>query len=268
MNVTSIMYHDIVANGAYDSSGFPGTDAAMYKVDQDDFRVHLKTISTAVEQPPISILQVKNDDSKSPRLTITFDDGGVSAASCVAEMLEQLEWPGHFFVTAGYIDKPGFLSRQQIQALHRGGHVIGSHSYSHPVRMSYCSAEMIHREWVESIDLLSQIVGEKVKVASVPGGFYSRTIAEMAAEVGIENLFTSEPTTRCHIVNGCRVLGRYTIQRWTPPSVIASLVNGHGFARSRQALLWNVKKVSKTVGGKQYLRLRKLVTQKSFGRNA
>lgn len=268
MNITSIMYHDVVEVGAYDASGFQGSDAALYKVDRDQFNTHLAAIADAVAFAPTSVLDLLTNAADLSALTMTFDDGGVSAHTCVAESLEQLGWPGHFFVTAGYVGKPGFLSRQQIQDLHRSGHIIGSHSYSHPVRMSYCSSEAIGREWSQSIDLLSDITGSRIRVASVPGGFYSRKVAQKAAEAGIEALFTSEPTTKCYVVDGCLVLGRYTIQRWMPPSVIASLAKGQGFARSRQVILWNVKKASKILGGTQYLRLRKLLTQKSFGRDA
>ena len=30
--MTALMYHDVVAPGADDASGFPGRDAALYKV--------------------------------------------------------------------------------------------------------------------------------------------------------------------------------------------------------------------------------------------
>jgi peptidoglycan/xylan/chitin deacetylase (PgdA/CDA1 family) len=268
MNITSIMYHDVVDAGAYDVSGFEGADAALYKVDSEQFKMHLSAIAAAVEDQPISVLELLTKRREGTPLLVTFDDGGVSAHTHVTEILDGLRWPGHFFVTAGYIDKPGFLTKQQIQDIHRRGHIIGSHSLSHPERMSYCSQEEISREWRQSLDLLSDITGSKTRIASVPGGFYSRKVAEKAAEEGVEVLFTSEPTTRSHVVDGCLVLGRYTVQRWMSPAVVAALANGHGFARSKQVILWNVKKASKMLGGTRYSRLRKLLTQKSLGRDA
>jgi len=67
---------------------------------------------------------------------------------------------------------------------------------------------------------LATIVGHRSKIASVPGGYYSRRATEAAAEAGIETWFTSEPTAHARTVNECQVLGRYTVQR----------VMGHGMA--------------------------------------
>ena len=52
----------------------------------------------------------------------------------------------------------------------------------------------LDREWRQSIARLSAVLGDPVKVASVPGGYYSREVGESAAAAGIEALFTSEPT--------------------------------------------------------------------------
>src|SRR5262245_47304812 len=52
----------------------------------------------------------------------------------------------------------------------------------------------------KSRELLRDILGESVTVASVPGGYYGRAVAETAAEAGIRVLFNSEPTTRTQTV--------------------------------------------------------------------
>ena len=262
MRVTSIMYHDVVDPGAYDISGFLGADANLYKVERDQFKAHLKAIAGA-SITPASILDFLHSAPNFSPLIITFDDGGMSAHSFVAEFFEELGWPAHFFITAGCVDRPGFLTANQIQDLYRRGHVIGSHSYSHPA-MSYCDAQAIRDEWRKSVDLLSTIIGTKIRVASVPGGYYSGEVARQAAEVGIEALFTSEPTTKVEVVDGCLVLGRYAIQRWMSPTTVMKLAKGSGFARSRQVLLWNTKKVLKTLGGSQYLKLRRILTSRSI----
>jgi peptidoglycan/xylan/chitin deacetylase (PgdA/CDA1 family) len=260
------MYHDVVDSGAYDGSGFLGADANLYKVARNQFKAQLSAIAGA-GIVPASILDFLPSPTDSSPLIITFDDGGVSAHSVVAEYFDDLSWPAHFFITAGCVDKAGFLNANQIRDLHRRGHVIGSHSYSHQA-LSNCPPEVIRDEWRKSIDLLAPIIGTKIRVASVPGGYYSREVARLAAEAGIEALFTSEPTTKTEVVEGCLVLGRYAIQRWMSPTTIVGLANGSGFARSRQVFLWNTKKVLKTLGGNQYLKLRKRLTNRSVSEHA
>jgi peptidoglycan/xylan/chitin deacetylase (PgdA/CDA1 family) len=260
MRAISIMYHDVVGRGEWETSGFPGADAALYKLEREAFAAHLRAIAESVREHPVRVTDIRlaPQPAASP-LMITFDDGGVSAYTHIADMLEEHGWRGHFLVTTDYIDKPGFLKREQIRELHRRGHVIGSHSASHPQRMAHCGWDECLREWRTSLQALSDVLGEKVEVASVPGGYYSKKVAEAAAEAGIKRLFTSEPTSACHEVSGCLILGRYTIQRWMSPQTAAGLARGKLTPCLRQKLLWSAKKMTKALGGQYYLKLRLLV---------
>ncbi|HEX8145425.1 MAG TPA: polysaccharide deacetylase family protein [Pyrinomonadaceae bacterium] len=255
MRAISIMYHDVVERGETQASGFPGPDAALYKLERGRFSAHLSAIAAARADGPTRVFELSETPVRAPWL-LTFDDGGVSAYTCVADMLEERGWRGHFLVTAGYIGKPAFLSREQIIELHRRGHVIGSHSSTHPMRMSYCSPRELQEEWRTSVETLSDILGQQVTVASVPGGYYSREVAEAAALSGIESLFTSEPVTKCVRVDGCLVLGRYTVQSQMMPERAAALACGQLSPRVRQLLFWNAKKITKSLGGRYYLKLR------------
>ena len=89
-----------------------------------------------------------------PPTLLSFDDGGVSAYEHIAPMLESYNWVGCFFITTDRIDTPAFVSREQIRDLHRRGHVIGSHSCSHPKKMSECSREELLEEWQRSLSCL------------------------------------------------------------------------------------------------------------------
>jgi peptidoglycan/xylan/chitin deacetylase (PgdA/CDA1 family) len=256
MRAISIMYHDVLSRGENDESGFPWPDAGLYKLERAQFVEHIEAIAAAIRHKPISVFDLARGINESIPLLLTFDDGGRSAYACVAEILEAMGWRGHFLVTANYVDHPAFLTRSQIRQLHGRGHVIGTHSSSHPMRMSQCSWEEMMQEWNSSVEALSDIIGVRVKVGSVPGGHYSRQVAETASLAGIEMLFTSEPTTKCHSVNGCLVLGRYTVQRWMSSQVAAAIASGKILPRVRQLLYWNAKKVTKALGGAYYLRLR------------
>jgi hypothetical protein len=118
------------------------------------------------------------------------------------------------------------------------------------------------REWRESLDTLSAIVGEAVKVASVPGGYYSRQVGESAAAAGIEVLFTSEPTVTAATLDGCLVLGRYVVKRGMPPEWSAGLAAGRRSFRWRQTALWKAKRIAKSLGGGVYLKLRQAILEK------
>ena len=194
---------------------------------------------------------------ETPRL-LTVDDGGVSAL-LFADLIEEEGWRAHFLVTTDYIGRPAFLDPAQIRDLRRRGHTIGSHSCSHPDPMSGCGDAQLLSEWGRSLAVLSDLLGERCRVASVPGGYYSPRVGRAASLSGVEALFNSEPTTRPYRVDRCLILGRYTLWRGMAPETAAALARGDRGERSRQWAAWNVKKLAKTIGGKNYLRLRRLL---------
>ena len=254
MNALSLMYHDVVEDGRWDSSGFPGPGAAVYKLEAHAFERHLDAIHR--EKVPISLVGPESWSAPRWPVFLTFDDGGVSAASRIAPALEARGWRGHFFIPTDRLSEPSFLSHTQVVELRRRGHAVGSHSCSHPPRISQCSDAELSREWRESSQILADLIGEAVTIASVPGGFYSRRVAEAAAAAGVRYLFTSEPTARVEIVNGCAILGRYYLQRGMAPEVAAAFATGRRSVRFRQALLWKAKAAAKSLGGDLYVKAR------------
>jgi peptidoglycan/xylan/chitin deacetylase (PgdA/CDA1 family) len=268
IRATSLLYHDVIEGNQFGTSGFSIPGANRYKIIVSDFKEHLFFISRAVFQKPAVVtdfVEVKAPprlDRRAPPFFLTFDDGGTSA-TIIADLLDEYGWKAHFLITASLIGTQGFLNAGQIRLLRARGHVIGSHSWSHPTRMSACSSKRLKGEWVQSVQLLSDILGEEVEVASVPGGYYSKRVAKAAAEAGIKALFTSEPERTCRHVCGCLVLGRYGIRQGMSPANVAGLASGHISPRLRQFLSWNLKKIPKTVGGNAWLRMRDRLTEEA-----
>jgi peptidoglycan/xylan/chitin deacetylase (PgdA/CDA1 family) len=262
--VITLAYHDIVDEGQQHISGFRGAGAERYKVSPTEFRAHLAAIESMVGNGKPTLSE-EPDQTSGLQVAFTFDDGGVCGATHAADILEEHAWRGHFFVVTDYIGSSGFLTAPQVRDLRRRGHVIGSHSCSHPARMWSCTHEDLVSEWQRSCAILAEILGEPVTVAAVPGGFYSRPVAEAAACAGVRLLLTSEPTTRPHAVGGCRVMGRYTVYRGMSASVVAAMAAGHVFPRLRQTLWWNIKKAAKRLGGRSYLDLRDWLLRRPRG---
>lgn len=258
MRTTALLYHDIVPGLRYETSGNQGADADIYKLECGEFRRHMQVIASQTALRPEAVTAAGLGEG-GRLLLLTFDDGGVSAIEHTAGILGEFGWPGHFFVTTGCIGTAGFLDAAQIRSLRDGGHVIGSHSETHPMRMSACSGAQLEREWRESVRRLEDILGEAVTMASIPGGHYSRAVAAAAAEAGIRVLFTSEPVTRTRKVDGCLLIGRFSVQQGVSAESVAALVADHAVPRARLFLAWNGKKLLKAVGGPAYLTVRKAI---------
>lgn len=256
MRALTLEYHDVLpASDAFDDSGFPGAGANSYKVTLSGFEAHLDRLPRG---PGVGA-DVRALSPATPGLPvlITFDDGGRSALDVIAPALERRGLTGHFFMTTSRLGAPGFLSDAALRELASRGHVVGSHSHSHPVRMARLTDAALDAEWATSRDILEEILGASVTVASVPGGYFSRRVAAAAARAGIRWLFTSEPVTSIQTLEGCEVFGRYTLRHDSLASDISALLSPRGTGRAKQWLMWNAKKVAKVVAGDAYLRLRR-----------
>jgi peptidoglycan/xylan/chitin deacetylase (PgdA/CDA1 family) len=262
LRALTLLFHDVVPEGHWSQSGFVSADADLYKLTCDQFRKHLECLRENLRGEFATAHQVLAGATSQRPFLLSFDDGGVSAATHIADMLEEFGWRGHFLMTAGRVAAPGFLTAAQMRDLHSRGHIVGSHSYSHPLLMAHCSNEQLREEWHRSGAILGDILGSPVDVASVPGGHYSRAIAAAAATAGIKLLFNSEPTTKTHVVDGCLVLGRFCVKRSHSPEWSGSIVAGSITPRLREAVLWNSKKVVKNLLGEVWLQGRRKILER------
>ncbi len=258
MMPTALIYHDVLADAGPDDSGFAGADALSYKLTETQLRRHLDLVATALAgAPPACLPDPTGLGGVDRRVLLTFDDGGASAPTRISPALLERGWRAHFFITTDFIGTKSFVSTEGLRELQSAGHLIGSHSASHPMRMSHLAPARIRREWHDSRARLEDLLGVPVTAASVPGGFYSRPVALAAAEAGIRVLFTSEPRRSVAMVEGMAVIGRFSVTRRTPDREIVSLVSGRHEAALRQRALWSAKKVAKRLGGDAWLAARR-----------
>ena len=247
----TLMYHDIVPREQRETVGFPGPLAGRYKLEPGAFETHLDALAaTGLE------IGTLDGNGSTPAVALTFDDGGGSAL-LAAEALERHGWRGQFFVTASRIDTSGFLSSDKLGELHRRGHVIGSHSHTHPTYMGRLTRAELDEEWVRSRAVIGDLLGTAPRTASVPGGYLSSGVIAAAAAAGYELLFTSEPSAGvAH--RELVVRGRYTIWATTPARVAAAYAQGRRLACGRLWLEWNAKKLAKSASPAAYQAMRRI----------
>lgn len=235
----ALLYHDVYA-AEPGESGFAEPGAQHYKIPLRDFESQLDRLAATEVTVP---------------LLLTVDDGGMSFYTQVAERLEARGWRGHCFMTTGWIGRKGFLDATQLRELHARGHVIGSHSVTHPRRFAALAPVEMLREWSDSRKALQDILSADVGCASVPGGYFSRRVAVAARAAGFTRLFTSEPEMRVRDMAGCQVYGRYTLRRGDTADLPARLARGEVTALWTAWLAWNGKKALKAALGASYPKL-------------
>ena len=162
---------------------------------------------------------------------LTFDDGGKSAVY-TADELSRRGWKAHFFIVTSLIGTRTFVDATDIRYLRSCGHVVGSHSHTHPDIFRDQTPERMLEEWRTSCAILADLLGEPCRVASVPGGDISTAVLRSAAPAGVRYLFTSEPWITPRRVDGCWILGRFGPKVGTSAGRVGALVRFDGWQRA------------------------------------
>ncbi|MBY0490111.1 MAG: polysaccharide deacetylase family protein [Gemmatimonadaceae bacterium] len=223
------------------NTGFPGASAAHYKLDQRVFEQHLDILSTS-----------------NPAIELTFDDCGASAR-WIADQLEARGMRGLFFAPTAFIDKRGFCSVDDLRAIRKSGHLIGSHSHTHPIPISALPPQSLLDEWQKSRLCLEDWLGEQVRCASVPGGFLSSSVLDALSAADYTTVFTSEPLRSESKYGELTLIGRYSVTRASSLDELRSVAAGNQWPWIRQRLLWGAKRMVKRIGGRAWLQLREKV---------
>lgn len=162
-------------------------------------------------------------------ITITIDDAGKGNYEYMLPLFEKFQLRAHIFVPTHFIasegEKSPYMTSNQICEFSKLGHVVGSHSHSHPRNISLLSLTQIRDEWSESKNILENIIGKEVDTCSIPGGFYSRSQLKILKELGYKIIFNSVPTYKMHIKDGLELRGRFSIERNTTNEVFQSILS-------------------------------------------
>ena len=121
-------------------------------------------------------------------IMLSFDDSHEEHFSVAAKEMEKYGFRGVFFVMTIAIDKPNYLSSQEINALAKNGHVIACHTYDHPLL-----TRLKNDDWNKEIDkpkkLLEEITRKPVNYFAYPYGAWNEQAVEEVKRRGIKAAF-------------------------------------------------------------------------------
>jgi peptidoglycan/xylan/chitin deacetylase (PgdA/CDA1 family) len=248
--IVSLIYHDIYENDKINNTGFMGDGPNKYKLTKQDFIQHLEVIS--------HITKTCNNIE----IILTFDDGGKSFYD-ISKILDSYNIKGIFFISTSFVSESNFVNENEIIEIHSRGHIIGSHSHTHPKNISKLNFNLLLKEWNISRKILENILKVKIEYASIPGGFISNNVLESAGQSGFKYIFTSEPLKGVKRNDYSAVYGRYTITSLTSISDLQDILNSRlSITQFKQLINWNFKKILKRILGDKYLIFRKHILKK------
>lgn len=234
----TFLYHDVVDKPS--DSGFQRKSALPYKHKITEFQDNIDII-VSDSKPIISINELYLHNKA---ILLTFDDGGKSAI-LIADYLEKYNLKGHFFITTSLIGDKYFLKEHEVLELHQRGHIIGSHSHSHPNVFSSITYEEMMKEWSQSKCILEKIVKCNINSCSIPGGDANKNAYYSAKECGYKFIFNSEITTKPRRIEDVVILGRICPKQGTNYESIKGFIKFKGIRK--EVILRLTKKIAKII---------------------
>lgn len=211
MNQTmALLYHEVIDD--YQESGFQNKDNLAYMHKTDIFRGHVNLVQ-----------KIKEKNSEVSYL-FTFDDGGISNLKS-AQILEEQNLKGYYFITTNRIGTKGFLAKEDIKTLYNSGHTIGSHSHTHPMIFRTLKYKQMLEEWKTSKEILEDILGIEILHCSIPGGDSDEKTYESAHEAGFQFIFDSEPILETRFCQESEILGRFSVKAQTSEEELMKMLN-------------------------------------------
>jgi peptidoglycan/xylan/chitin deacetylase (PgdA/CDA1 family) len=97
-----------------------------------------------------------------------------------------------FYIVSGFVGQPGYMSWDEIRALHAAGMEIGSHTVTHP-DLTTLGLDQIRGELAESRAAIEAAIGAPVTSFCYPAGRFDDDVAALAQEAGYLNATTTMP---------------------------------------------------------------------------
>lgn len=130
-------------------------------------------------------------DPSRTKIGITFDDGNISDIEIALPRLLSRNLTARFFVLAGRLNVPQFVSSSDLRELRRAGMKVGTHGIAH-VDWRFASDETLDRELNDSRTQISKVLDEPVDEIAVPYGAYDRRVLRWLLRSRYTAVFTSD----------------------------------------------------------------------------
>ena len=220
--IAVLMYHELEVPGRPLGQSDPGYRRYLVPAAAFESQLrHLKSLGYA----GISIAQALQA-IRPKQVVITFDDGSETDLEFAAPMLRDFGFTATFYVTAGLLGRPGYMTELQLRELRASGFEIGCHSMTHPYLTELDSAAL-DVEIVNAKEKLEQVLGQAVEHYSCPNGRFNQQVVAKVRDAGYSSFATSHP--RLYTGASDRYsIGRIPVLRSITTRQVQSLCEGHG----------------------------------------
>lgn len=236
----------------------PGYLPLLYHELRTEPAAYSYALSCARFQAQLELMRSLPETSYAP--VVTFDDGHLSNYTHALPLLEQAGVKAHFFITAGWTGtRSEYMTPAQIRAVHKAGHSIGGHGWTHTL-LTQCSAAELRHELRDARSLLEDHISAPVTSLSLPGGRSNAGVLEACREAGYTTVWTSVPESS-RSLNALEV-GRFNILAGHTDEFLRKLLDPASGQLARVRRVSRIKSLGQRVlGDRLYARLWAMVNR-------
>jgi peptidoglycan/xylan/chitin deacetylase (PgdA/CDA1 family) len=176
----------------------------VYTVKPTDFAAQMKALSEAGYHTilPAQLYDYLLHDGPLPSkpIMITFDDTRGEQYTIGAAEMEKHGFKGVFFVMTVSINRPNYLTKEQIAALSDTGNVIAAHTWDHH-RVTKYTGDDWNTQLIKPKAKLEEITGRPVTYFAYPFGLWNKEVI---------------PSKEERISNGLYTVSQKRFDRYTP----------------------------------------------------
>lgn len=249
MSIVFLMYHELELPGRKLVQSEPGY--VRYVLPVDEFRQQMNWMKDSGLQG-LSVTEAVAFPDK-PSVCITFDDGCETDILSAAPVLAQHGFRATFYITAGFLGTPGYLSTAQARDLCSLGLEIGCHSMTHPYLSDLDDVTLRH-EIADAKARIEDILGQPIYHFSCPGGRYDARALEMARRAGFRTVANSRYHANSRNTDLYQ-LGRVAMLRGGTLENFSATCRGQGLwpMRLKDRLRYGIQRI---LGNRGYDRIR------------
>lgn len=198
--------------------------ARDYIVPVNNFRDQIKLLADdgyhTISPDQLYGYLLKGTPLPSKPVMISFDDSREEQFSIADKELSKYGFKGVYFIMTVSLNRPGYMTKEEVKQLSEQGNTIGSHTWNHSNVKNY-----VAEDWVKQIDKpsheLEQITGKPISYFAYPFGLWNKQAAEQIKQRGFKAAFQlsekrdqdyPEFTIRRMIVPGSWTTA--TLQKW------------------------------------------------------
>jgi len=250
--IVFLMYHELELPGRQLVQSEPGY--VRYILALDTFRNQMQWLkSSGLRGLNVSDALLYPAE---PSVCITFDDGCETDLIDAAPVLREFGARATFYLTAGFLGTPGYLTADQVRQLDSLGFEIGCHSMTHPYLSDLSDAEL-GREIVDAKLHIERILGHAIEHFSCPGGRYDERTLATARRAGFRTVANSRFHANSSSTSAYE-LGRVAILRDLRLEDFAATCQGRGLWK-KQLQDRTRQTVRQVLGNRIYDKLRATV---------